>query len=70
MSILKCTYLVYYILQFMAQLFVPMLAREATREESLFWETQKANMMEDIGYELIRNMQRFSAQVHSSPKVT
>lgn len=47
----------------MAQLFVPMLAREATQEESLFWNTKEPSMMEHIGYELLTNMQRFTSQV-------
>ena len=47
----------------MAQLFIPMLEREATREKSLFWDTQKRGMMEHIGNELLTNMQRFTSQV-------
>lgn len=47
----------------MAQLFIPMLVREATQEESLFWKTEEANLMDHIGHELLTNMQRFTSQV-------
>jgi len=47
----------------MTQLFVPMLAREATQDKSQFWHTQQNNMMEHIGNELLTNMKRFTSQV-------
>jgi hypothetical protein len=49
--------------QLLFHLFLPILAREGAHTVSKFWYTEETHMMEQVGNELLSNMQRFLSQV-------